>query len=193
MRLTAESPQEERKTVSAGLAGWAAVGLAPAILRRGGFRGGRGARLSEARARVIPAVAGMGAADLGLSPAPHPPLREATPIRLRRIMMYARAPELGRAPRRRPAPHARAGTRAFPPFAWIASGTMIPTVLPYYITFGRIKEARQMIDWLIEAVNPAKYPWFRDDLIHPEKLRAVRMGAPLTQLFGGLSRTVTPE
>ena len=46
---------------------------------------------------------------------------------------------------------------------------------------------RRMIDWLIEAFNPAKYPWFRDEFIHPRELKAVYMGAPLTHLFGGFS------
>jgi DNA-binding transcriptional LysR family regulator len=45
--------------------------------------------------------------------------------------------------------------------------------LSYHPTSGRIPRVRQMIDWLIEAFNPAKYPWFRDELIHPGKINAV--------------------
>jgi len=43
-----------------------------------------------------------------------------------------------------------------------------------------------MIDWLIEAFNPAKYPWFGDDFVHPRELKAVYMGEPLTHSLGGV-------
>ena len=42
-----------------------------------------------------------------------------------------------------------------------------------------------MIDWLVEAFNPAKYPWFGDEFVHPREFEAVYMGEPLTHLFGG--------
>jgi hypothetical protein len=40
---------------------------------------------------------------------------------------------------------------------------------------------------LAEAFNPAKYPWFKDEFVHPREFKAVYMGEPLTHLFGGLS------
>jgi hypothetical protein len=45
-----------------------------------------------------------------------------------------------------------------------------------------------MIDWLVEAFNPAKYPWFADEFVHPRKFDAVYMGEPPTQLFGGVPK-----
>ena len=90
-----------------------------------------------------------------------------------------------------------AGIGVFPTYACALGGKMIPLDidlhwsfdiwLSYHPTSGRIPRVRQMIDWLIEAFNPAKYPWFRDELIHPRELKAVCMGAPLTHLFGGFS------
>ena len=90
-----------------------------------------------------------------------------------------------------------AGIGVFPTYACALGGKMIPLDidlhwsfdiwLSYHPTSGRIPRVRQMIDWLIEAFNPAKYPWFRDELIHPRELKAVYMGAPLTHLFGGFS------
>jgi hypothetical protein len=58
--------------------------------------------------------------------------------------------------------------------------------LSYHPSSGRIPRVRHMIDWLVEAFNPAKYPWFKDEFIHPREL-AVYMGEPLTHLFGGFS------
>jgi hypothetical protein len=99
----------------------------------------------------------------------------------------------------------RAGIGVFPTLALALGGKMIPldvelrwlfdVWLSYHPTSGRILRVRHVIDWLIEAFNPAKYPWFRNEFIQPRELKAVYMGAPLTQLFGGFStgRTVTPE
>jgi len=44
-----------------------------------------------------------------------------------------------------------------------------------------------MIDWLVEAFNPAKFPWFRDEFVHPGEFKAVYMGESLT-IFSGASR-----
>jgi len=90
-----------------------------------------------------------------------------------------------------------AGIGVFPTYALALGGKLVPLDvdlrwsfdiwLSYHATSGRIPRVRQMIDWLIEAFNPAKYPWFRDEFIHPRELKAVYMGAPLTHLFGGFS------
>ena len=44
-----------------------------------------------------------------------------------------------------------------------------------------------MIDWLVEAFNPAKFPWFKDEFVHPREFAAVYTGESLTHLFGGFS------
>ena len=90
-----------------------------------------------------------------------------------------------------------AGIGVFPTYALALGGKLVPLDvdlrwsfdiwLSYHATSGRIPRVRQMIDWLIEAFNPAKYPWFRDEFIHPRELKAVYMGVPLTHLFGGFS------
>src|SRR5271165_1870842 len=66
-----------------------------------------------------------------------------------------------------------AGIGVFPTCALALGGKMIPLDvglrwwfdiwLSYHLTSGRISRVRRMIDWLIEAFNPAKYPWFRDE------------------------------
>jgi hypothetical protein len=31
----------------------------------------------------------------------------------------------------------------------------------------------RMIDWLVEVFNSTKYPWFKDEFVHPSELEAV--------------------
>jgi hypothetical protein len=44
-----------------------------------------------------------------------------------------------------------------------------------------------MIDWLVEAFNPARFPWFKDEFVHPREFTAVYKGESLTHKFGGFS------
>jgi DNA-binding transcriptional LysR family regulator len=88
-----------------------------------------------------------------------------------------------------------AGIGVFPTYALALGGKMVPLDvdarwsfdiwLSYHPGSGRLPKVRNMIDWLLEAFNSAKYPWFGDDFIHPRELKAVYMGEPLTHLFGG--------
>jgi DNA-binding transcriptional LysR family regulator len=90
-----------------------------------------------------------------------------------------------------------AGIGVFPTYACALGGKIIPLEvdlpwsydiwLSYHATSGRIPRVRHMIDWLVEAFNPGKYPWFKDEFIHPQQLKTVYMGEPLTHLFGGFS------
>ena len=88
-----------------------------------------------------------------------------------------------------------AGIGVFPTYAGALGGKIIPLEielrqsldiwLSYHPSSGRIPRVRHMIDWLIEAFNPAKFPWFKDEFVHPNEFKAVYMGKPLTHLFGG--------
>ena len=90
-----------------------------------------------------------------------------------------------------------AGIGVFPTYACALGGKMIPLEvelnrsfdiwLSYHPGSGRIPRVRHMINWLVEAFNPAKYPWFKDEFVHPRGFKAVYMGEPLTHLFGGFS------
>lgn len=35
-----------------------------------------------------------------------------------------------------------------------------------------------MIDWLIEAFNPARFPWFKEEFVHPHEFKDSYMGEP---------------
>jgi len=89
-----------------------------------------------------------------------------------------------------------AGIGAFPTYACALGGKMIPLEielrqpydiwLSYHPGSGRIPRVRHMIDWLIEAFNPARFPWFKDEFVHPGEFKAVYKGESLTH-FGGFS------
>ena len=90
-----------------------------------------------------------------------------------------------------------AGIGVFPTYACALGGKIIPLEielrrpfdiwLSYHPGSGRIPRVRHMIDWLVEAFNPAKFPWFKDEFIHPGEFKGVYKGETLTQLFGGFS------
>jgi hypothetical protein len=98
-----------------------------------------------------------------------------------------------------------AGKGVFATYACALGGKIIPLEVelrrPYHIWLSyrpgcsRILRVRHMIDWLVEAFNPAKFPWFKGEFIHPSEFKSVYKGETLTHLFGGLldRRTVKPE
>ena len=57
--------------------------------------------------------------------------------------------------------------------------------LTYHADAARISRVRRMIDWLIDAFDPKRFPWFRDEFIHPRDLPREYRGAPITNLFEG--------
>jgi DNA-binding transcriptional LysR family regulator len=90
-----------------------------------------------------------------------------------------------------------AGIGVFPTYASALGGEMVPLEielrrpfdiwLSYHPGNGRIPRVRHMIDWLVEAFNPAKFPWFKDEFVHPSEFKAVYKGESLTHQFGGFS------
>lgn len=90
-----------------------------------------------------------------------------------------------------------AGIGVFPTYASALGGEMVPLEielrrpfdiwLSYHPGNGRIPRVRHMIDWLVEAFNPARFPWFKDEFVHPREFKAVYTGESLTHKFGGFS------
>jgi DNA-binding transcriptional LysR family regulator len=90
-----------------------------------------------------------------------------------------------------------AGIGVFPTYAYALGGKIIPLEveldlpfdiwLSYHPGNGRIPRVRHMIDWLIEAFNPAKFPWFRDEFIHPREFKPVYKSESLTHRLGEFS------
>lgn len=55
--------------------------------------------------------------------------------------------------------------------------------LTYHPDSKRNPRVRRMIDWIMDAFSPAKYPWFRDEFIHPDDLNAKYKGGTIASLF----------
>ena len=45
--------------------------------------------------------------------------------------------------------------------------------LSYHSTSGHIPRVRSMIDWLVEAFSPTRFPWFKDEFLHPDEFKTV--------------------
>jgi DNA-binding transcriptional LysR family regulator len=59
--------------------------------------------------------------------------------------------------------------------------------LAYHADAAQIPRVRRMIDWVKDSFDPQKYPWFRDEFIHPRDLPKEYTGPPLINLFEGVS------
>jgi DNA-binding transcriptional LysR family regulator len=59
--------------------------------------------------------------------------------------------------------------------------------LAYHPDAARIPRVRRTIDWVVASFDPQKYPWFRDEFIHPKDLPEQLEGEPLVNLFAGFN------
>jgi DNA-binding transcriptional LysR family regulator len=92
-----------------------------------------------------------------------------------------------------------AGIGMVPTYAHAIGGRMTPVDIglhvPYdiWLTYhpdsARIARVRRMIDWLIDAFDPKRFPWFRDEFIHPNDLPKEYKGASIVNLFEGFFGT----
>jgi DNA-binding transcriptional LysR family regulator len=57
--------------------------------------------------------------------------------------------------------------------------------LTYHPDAKRIPRVKQLIDWTIQAFDSRRYPWFRDEFVHPDNLQRDYQGEPLVDLFAG--------
>jgi len=90
-----------------------------------------------------------------------------------------------------------AGIGVLPSYAFALSRRVAPVDLGYQFSNDiwlayhpdaeKIARVRGLIDLLIEAFSPKKYPWFADDFIHPRDFPAAIDGRPLPSLFEGFS------
>jgi DNA-binding transcriptional LysR family regulator len=59
--------------------------------------------------------------------------------------------------------------------------------LTYHADAKRIPRVSRLIDWAIQAFSPQKYPWFRDEFIHPNELKNVYRGEALVTMFSEMA------
>ena len=50
--------------------------------------------------------------------------------------------------------------------------------LTYRADAKRISRIRQTIEWIIEMYDPRRFPWFRDEFIHPDRFPEIYKGPP---------------
>jgi DNA-binding transcriptional LysR family regulator len=76
-----------------------------------------------------------------------------------------------------------AGIGVVPTYAYELGGKIIPLDiewnrpldiwLSYHSSSGHIPRVRSMIDWLVEAFSPTRFPWFKDEFLHPDEFKTV--------------------
>jgi DNA-binding transcriptional LysR family regulator len=59
--------------------------------------------------------------------------------------------------------------------------------LTYHPDAERIERVRRSIDWIRASFDPGRYPWFRDDFIHPRDLPAKLKGSTVPEMFAGFA------
>jgi DNA-binding transcriptional LysR family regulator len=60
--------------------------------------------------------------------------------------------------------------------------------LAYHPDAKKIPRVRQLIEWTIQSFDGRKYPWFRDEFVHPNDLQKSYKGEPLVNLFAGFMK-----
>jgi len=58
---------------------------------------------------------------------------------------------------------------------------------------GRIPRVRHVIDWLVECFDLKKFPWFRDEFIHPGEFPKLYRGGALPNHFEGFGVAIATE
>jgi DNA-binding transcriptional LysR family regulator len=66
--------------------------------------------------------------------------------------------------------------------------------LTYHPDAKKIARVRQLIEWTVQSFDGRKYPWFRDEFIHPKDLqKAYKEAEPLVNLFAGFKKVSRPK
>lgn len=97
-----------------------------------------------------------------------------------------------------------AGIGALPSYAPLLGGKVVPVDvgnlrfstdiwLTYHPDAARIPRIRRLIDWLVDAFSPKRYPWFADEFIHPRDLPDLINGTPPPNLFEGFDGLRPPD
>ena len=60
--------------------------------------------------------------------------------------------------------------------------------LTYHPDLSRTPRVRKLIDWLVKAFDSRRFPWFRDEFIHPDELIRQYEGEPLVNMFAGFTK-----
>lgn len=88
-----------------------------------------------------------------------------------------------------------AGIGMLPTYAYAIGAPVVPLDiglyrpvdiwLAYHPDAGRIPRVRRMLDWVIASFDPQKFPWFKDEFIHPKDLPQTLEGEAVVNMFAG--------
>lgn len=59
--------------------------------------------------------------------------------------------------------------------------------LTYHPDLTRTPRVRKMIDWIVKSFDSRRFPWFRDEFIHPNELMHQYEGDQLVNMFAGFA------
>lgn len=89
------------------------------------------------------------------------------------------------------------GVGMLPTYVYALGAPLVPVDLPVHHELdiwmachpdaARIPRVRQLMDWLVDAFSPKRYPWFRDEFIPPARLRGLYRGETLFNAFDGFA------
>jgi DNA-binding transcriptional LysR family regulator len=66
--------------------------------------------------------------------------------------------------------------------------------LAYHPEAKKIPRVKQIIEWIVQSFDGRKYPWFRDEFVHPKDLQSSYKDAePLVNLFAGFKKVSRPK
>ena len=66
--------------------------------------------------------------------------------------------------------------------------------LAYHPDAKKIPRVRQLIEWVVQSFEGRKYPWFRDEFVHPNDLqKSYKEAEPLVNLFAGFKKVSRPK
>jgi len=64
----------------------------------------------------------------------------------------------------------------------------VDTSLDIWLTFRadakRIARIGRTIEWIMQVFDPRRFPWFRDEFIHPDRFKEIYKGPPVKNAFG---------
>jgi len=82
-----------------------------------------------------------------------------------------------------------AGLGALPTYAKALGANLVPLDfqaiekhdiwLAYHPDAKRIARIRRTIEWLVQCYDPRRFPWFREEFVHPERFAELYKGGPL--------------
>jgi len=70
--------------------------------------------------------------------------------------------------------------------------SMFDVWLTYHPDVAHIPRVRHVIDWVVDSFDPRRFPWFRDEFIHPREFAGIYRGEPLFNVSGHFAEDEVP-